>query len=197
MDTQIYTQKHIQSSKVYTLKGEFENIDVDITLYDNHHIFKKITKSKVELAICRILMAHPHKNIVKIFEVGTDYVIMENVNIDLTSICKNDILAIMTNVKQYLQYFGIIYIDWKRDNIGINKNGELVLFDFNISGLLDTSKSNSELALFNVSGLLDINYIIPGEWIIAPKQYYAYNHAISNGFTSPFAIDDYSFKEYL
>ena len=44
MDTQIYTQKHIQSSKVYTLKGEFENIDVDITLYDNHHIFKKITK---------------------------------------------------------------------------------------------------------------------------------------------------------
>jgi hypothetical protein len=169
-------QKPIQSSKVYTLKGEFGNIDIDISQYDNHHIFKKITKSKVELAICNILMAHPHENIVKIFEVGTDYVIMECVNIDLTSKSKNDILETMRTVKTYLQNLGIIYIDWKPDNIGIGIDDQLKLFDFDVSGLLDVNKH---------------------EWIIAPKPYYAYTHAITNGFNTPNEIDDYAFTEYL
>ena len=168
----------IQSVKVYTLTGTFETINVDISQYNNQHIFKKITKCKVELEICRILMAHPHKNIVKIFEVGDDYVIMEYVDIDLTSVSDHEITLIMSHVKDYLQKLGIIYIDWKHDNIGLDicKNGELKLFDFDVSGLLDVNTQN---------------------WIIAPRKFYAYNHAIENGCNTPFEIDNYSFTEFL
>ena len=169
-------QAPILCSKVYTLKGEIENIDIDISQYNNQHIFKKITRSKVELAICKILMKHPHKNIVRIFEVGTDYVIMECVNIDLTSKSKNDILVTMQTVKTYLQNLGIIYIDWKPDNIGIGIDDQLKLFDFDVSGLLDVNTQN---------------------WIIEPKPYYAYSHAILDGFKTPIEIDNYAFTEYL
>lgn len=181
MDTHTQTQTQIHS-KVYTFKGEIENIDVDLSQYNNQHIFKKLTRSKVELAICHILMVHPHENIVKIFEVGTDYVIMEHVNIDLTSMCKNYILATMRTVKTYLQNFGIIYIDWKPDNIGIGIDGKLKLFDFDVSGLLDVN---------------NVNPINPGEWIIEPKPFYAYTHAILDGFNTPIEIDNYAFNEYL
>jgi hypothetical protein len=169
-------QSQIQCSKVYTLKGTFETINVDISKYNNQHIFKKITKSKVELEICRILMANPHKNIVKIFEVGTDYVIMEYVNIELTNVSSDKIVSTMTIVKTYLQKLGIIYIDWKPDNIGIGIDSELKLFDIDVSGLL---------------------YINTGNWIIPPKQFYAYKYAITNGYTTPFEIDNYSFTEFL
>ena len=166
----------MNSSKVYTLKGAIEDIDVDITQYNNQYIFKKETNSRVELEICRILMAHPYKNIVHIFEVGTNYVIMEQVNIDLAGVCNDDLLVTMTEVKTYLQNLGIIYIDWKPDNIGISTQGKLKLFDFDVSGLLDVHTQN---------------------WIINPKPYYAYNAANSNGFTTPIEIDNYCFNEFL
>ena len=134
----------MESSKIYTLKGDIENIDVDITLYNNNYIFKKITKSKVELKICSILMNHPHKNIVKIFEVGTDYVIMEYVNTDLTNTSKDEVLLIMKIVKCYLQTLGIMYIDWKPDNTGIGIDNQLKLFDFDVSGLLNINTNECD-----------------------------------------------------
>ena len=166
----------MESSKVYTIKGDIENIDVDISQYNNQYIFKKITKSKVELEICRLLMQYPHKNIVRIFEVGTDYVIMEQVNINLNRISKDTIQTKMTIVKDHLQNLGIIYIDWKRDNIGIGIDGELILFDFDVSGLVDVNTQN---------------------WIIDAKHYYAYNHAIDDGYNTPIEIDNYAFNKYL
>jgi len=166
----------IQCSKVYTLKGDIVDINIDISQYNNQNIFKKITKSKVELEICRILMTHSHKNIVKIFEVGTDYVIMEYVDIDLVHVSNKEITLIMKDVKDYLQNLGIIYIDWKPDNIGIGIDSTLKLFDFDVSGLLDVNTQN---------------------WILAPKPYYAYNHAISNGFNTPIEIDNYAFNTFL
>lgn len=165
----------IRSSKVYTLTGEIENIDVD-KIYNNIHIFKKMTQYKVELEICKILMKYPHKNIVKIFDIGPDYVIMEQVNIDLSNVCKDVVISKMTELKDYLQNLGIIYIDWKCDNIGIDSNGELKLFDFNISGLVDVHTQ---------------------KWVIEASHYYAYNRAILDGYTTPIEIDNYAFRTYL
>ena len=165
----------IPSSKVYTLTGEIEDIDVDI-IYNNIHIFKKMTTSKVELEICKILMKYPHKNIVNIFDVGPDYVIMEQVNIDLSNVSKDVVMSKMTELKDYLQNLGIIYIDWKCDNIGIDCNGEIKLFDFNVSGLVDVNTQN---------------------WFIEAKHYYAYNHAILDGYNTPIEIDNYAFRTYL
>jgi len=31
---------------------------------------------------------------------------------------------------------GIVYIDWKPDNMGIDVDGKIKIFDFNMSGLL-------------------------------------------------------------
>jgi serine/threonine protein kinase len=119
-------------------------------------------------------MKHPHKNIVKIFDVGDNYVIMEHVNVDLTSLSKVELKLKMIKLKEYLQNLGIIYIDWKLDNIGIGNDNELKLFDFDASGLINN---------FN--------------WVIEAEHYYAYNHAILDGCNTPIEIDNYCFNKYL
>jgi len=115
-------------SKVYTFTGQFEEIVIEG--FDGKCLFKKMTRSKVELEICRLLMQQPHKNIVTIYEVSDDYVIMEYLNV--TCNLKN-ISSTMESVKEYLQGIGVVYIDWKRDNMGISADGDLKLFDFDVS----------------------------------------------------------------
>ena len=124
-------------SKVYTFTGQFEEIVIEG--FDGKCLFKKMTRSKVELEICRLLMQHPHKNIVTIYEVSDDYVIMENLNV-----CKNYFKTkdVMESVKDYLQSIGVVYIDWKRDNMGISADGDLKLFDFDVSGTIDLKTQN-------------------------------------------------------
>ena len=155
-------------SKVYTFTGQFEEIVLEGF---DQRVFKKMTRSKVELEICRLLMQRPHKNIVTIYEVGHDYVIMENLNVNVS---KRQYL--MESVKDYLQGIGVVYIDWKRDNMGISADGHLKLFDFDVSGTIDLKTQN---------------------WIIEPLPYYAYTHAILDGFLTPVEIDNYAFKKYL
>ena len=157
--------------KVYTLKGEI--LDLDKT-YEGNEIFEKITTKKRELKICEILMASPHKNIIKIYQIGPDYIDMELLNTDLSDIKIYKIKEVMREVKDYLQSLGIMYIDWKPDNIGINKDGNLKLFDFDVSGVIDTTT---------------------GDWInkMAPPKYWSYNKAIEAGNTKPIEIDNYAF----
>jgi serine/threonine protein kinase len=116
-------------------------------------------------------MENPHKNIVKIYEVANDYIKMEMLNIDLAGVNENEIKEKMIGVKNYLQSLGIMYIDWKLDNIGISEDGELKLFDFNASGIIE-----------------------PTKWEIKPPEYYSYRKAIKNGMKTPLAIDNYSFE---
>jgi len=82
----------------------------------------------------------------------------------------------MKKVKDYLQGLGIIYLDWKFDNIGKSpeKDGDYKLFDFDHSGWIDT----------------DTN-----EWLIKPE--------FLNSFTgpekkySPKELDDWAFNRYI
>ena len=121
-----------------------------------------------EIQISRILMNNPHPNIVTFYEINDNYVEMELLDVETTFIPKET----MEKVKDFLQSLGIIYIDWKIDNIGISHDGTYKLFDFNVSGLVDL-KTN--------------------DWIIKPLEYWSYNKAIENGYASPQDIDDYSF----
>ena len=75
----------------------------------------------------------------------------------------------MRNVKNFLQGLGIMYIDWKLDNIRISNNGEYKLFDFNCSEL----KTN--------------------KWIIEPVNCWSYKKAKENGLSYPQQIDDWLF----
>lgn len=128
--------------------------------------------AEAEIAIVNILMNNPHPNIATYYQVNKDYVEMEELN---TSAKKNqtEIIQTMTKVKDFLQSLGIMYIDWKDDNIGIANDGTYKLFDFDVSGVVDL-KTN--------------------KWIVKPLEYWSYNKAIENGCKSPKQIDDFAFN---
>ena len=162
--------------------------------YNNNPFFRKngapynsisqAYSKHVETTIVKILMDHPHNNIVNYYEISDDYITMEQV-----SSAKSDpsffeegplsyeeiieIQQIMRKVKDFLQSLGIMYIDWKYDNLGKSLDGNYKLFDFDASGLIDL---NSQ------------------EWILKPQHYWSYNEALKNGAKTPKEIDDWSFN---
>ena len=154
----------------YTMDGNFIK-DPEI-LYEGNDFFRKMTTSIVEKKICEIIMKHDHKNIIKIYCVGKDYVDMELLNTDISKGEMSKIKNVMVEVKTYLQNLGIIYIDWKLDNIGISEDNQFKLFDFDASGLID---------------------IETNEWIIRAPLYWSHKEAIKNGMETPFDIDNCAF----
>jgi serine/threonine protein kinase len=78
--------------------------------------------------------------------------------------------------KTYLQSLGIMYIDWKPDNMGVDKHGTYKLFDFNASG---------------IATLPDCK-----EWIkkYRPFEHWSYRQALAKGLKDPKEIDDYAFE---
>ena len=165
------TQKTIGGVKIYQMDGEFTT-DPTI-LHKGNDFFKKTTHNEIEKYICELLMNNPHKNIITIYGVGKDYIDMELLNTDMSKENINKIKNVMTEVKNYLQGLGIMYIDWKLDNIGISKDGEIKLFDFDVSGLVD---------------------VTTGEFILNPPKHWAYNNAINNGWRNPIDIDNFAFE---
>jgi serine/threonine protein kinase len=141
-------------------------------LHEGHDFFRKMTTSAVEKEICEILLQNPHNNIVKIYEIGKDYVDMELLNTDMDDENMSQIKNVMMEVKTYLQKLGIMYIDWKLDNIGISKDNNFKLFDFNASGFIDIKTK---------------------EWIRRPPMWWFHSKAIQNGMKTPNNIDDFAF----
>jgi len=143
-------------------------------LHECKDFFRKMTNDTVEKKICEILMKNPHKNVIKIYDVCEDYIDMELLNVDMSKQDMSKIKNIMMKVKTYLQSLGIMYIDWKLDNIGVSEDdGEIKLFDFDVSGLINTETK---------------------KWIIEPPKYWSYNKALQNGKVTPSEIDDYAFN---
>jgi len=158
--------------KIYTIDGDFI-IDPEI-LNEEKDFFKKMSKPtwKREKKICEILMKNPHKNIITIYDVGSDYINMELLNTDMSGEDLDNVINIMRGVKTYLQSLGIMYIDWKLDNIGISDDGQIKLFDFDVSGLINAETN---------------------EWIKKPPMFWSYNKAVQNGMKTPTEIDNYAF----
>ena len=161
--------------RMYTEDGDITE-DPNILL-DGKEFFRKMTPdrdyNKGQKEICELLMKHPHKNIVKMYAVTKKYIDMELLNIRLHKVDMKKLQKDMMEVKTFLQSLGVMYIDWKLDNIGIGNDGEFKLFDFDVSGLIDTNK----------------------KWIIKPPtDFWAYNNAVENGMKTPVDIDNYAFK---
>ena len=132
--------------------------------------------AKTEIYIVKLLMKNQNPNIVTFYNINNKYVEMEE--LDITSkLDKVEVIKTMEKVKDFLQNIGIMYIDWKPDNIGISKDGTYKLYDFDASGVVDLKN--------------------PNVWIIKPLEYYSYNTAIENGITDPKEIDNYSFVKGL
>ena len=150
--------------------------------YGKPHPFLDYSK-KMELAIVKILMEHPHPNIVHYYDINTSYADMEQVNTEksnplyklvMTREDLNEIIEVMSKVKDFLQTLGIMYVDWKLDNLGKSVDGKYKLFDFDASGLSDLKTHKWKLK--------------------ANPNYWSYNEAIKNGAQTPKEIDDWSFK---
>lgn len=160
---------------LYTKEGKF------ITLHDQPNIFRKIFGHNIEKVIYKILFNKQDEiiarsiGIVKIIQVTDEFVDLELLDIDIRS-CKtnNEIVNEMSNVKDYLQSIGIMYIDWKYDNIGISRvDGKVKLFDFDASGCVSPDKSM---------------------WTVEPLYYWAYENATTACMNTPIEIDNYAFN---
>jgi len=152
---------------IYTLEGGFDETG-------DTGSFTKMT-TRTELEIYRLLDVSTSKScgVVDVIHINENSVVMEHLDIDLCYYTPTDIKHQMRFVKDYLQSIGIMYIDWKPDNIGISrKDGMLKLFDFDASGVIDL-QSNT--------------------WIIRPIDWYSYKNAIDAGMRTPKEIDDYVF----
>ena len=140
-----------------------------------------IYSNNVERTIIKILMEHSHPNIVNYYKLSDDYITMEQVNSEksnplykpMTNEEIIEIQQVMVKVKDFLQSLGIMYVDWKYDNLGKSADGTYKLFDFDASGLIDLASK---------------------EWILKPQHYWSYNEAIKNGAITPKEIDDWSFN---
>ena len=150
-----------------------------------------------EKQIIEILMKHPqHPNIVKFFFIHNNAIDMEELETyatvedygdkNFTKINKKQQVENMRKAKDFLQGLGIMYMDWKFDNIGrekgINKD-TYKLFDFDSSGLINTETD---------------------EWILKPLHIKSYNIANINAYKhrigtadkpiTPKEMDDWSFE---
>lgn len=126
-------------------------------------------------------MNNPHKNIVTFYDVNNRYLDMEELDSphsntefydnfkDETSIIKK----VMIEVKDFLQKLGIMYIDWKFDNIAKGKDGNYKLFDFDASGIVDSHTNR---------------------WKVKPPNYWSFVSAKKRHCNKPKEIDDWSFR---
>lgn len=159
-------------STIYTMDGEMYEID---ELYEGKQFFRKMSTCSRELEICKILSKLNHPNIVKIFQVGENFIDMEVLDDSIRQCKMVEVKLIMQECKQYLQELGIIYVDWKLDNIGISsEDHQYKLFDFDGSGIINKSTF---------------------EWIKKPNtSFFSYRKAIENDMKTPVEIDNFSFN---
>lgn len=129
-----------------------------------------------EYRIAKLLKENPNrlKNIVEIFRISERFIDMEILETEI--LIDRSVRLKLRKIKEFLQSLGIMYIDWKMDNFGIDKEGNLKIFDFDCSGLIDI-KTN--------------------EWILKPPTYFNYKNAINSGMKTPKDIDNYCFDRFL
>jgi serine/threonine protein kinase len=157
--------------------------------YDGKPFFRKLYPRKrkgndtrhIEKQIVEILMNNPHPNIVIFYDVNDRYLDMEELdsphsNPEFYDNFKDETLIIrkaMIDVKDFLQKLGIMYIDWKYDNIAKGKDGNYKLFDFDGSGIVDLHTNR---------------------WKVKPPNYWSFNRAKEKHCKTPKEIDDWSFR---
>jgi serine/threonine protein kinase len=149
-----------------------------LAVEDGKDVFRKILSQKEnnEYDIVNFLMNFPEykeHNIVTIYELTPEYIDMEDL---ATYFTKSDIdkyIEAMRKAKDYLQSLGIMYLDWKEDNIGKSQDGNYKLFDFDAAGIanLETNK-----------------------WIIEPIYLNSYGRKKN---LPPKALDDFLFEKNM
>ena len=159
------TSKQFRGTDVTNLNEKFKGMN----------FFRKYGVGISEHAICEILKNNPHPNIVKIYRITDSYIDIELLNPMTTEkdYDKKTLISAALLAKNHLQSLGIMYIDWKPDNMGVDADGKYKLFDFDMSGI---TTSNGK------------------KWKRSPSTLsWSYRQAIANGLKDPKKIDDFTF----
>lgn len=188
--------KHIKRSKrtggsrVYDMDS-YDFYSIPEQTPDGKDFFRKVFSKKKdninnETDIISYLMNFPdytQNNIVTVYNVTQNYVDMEELHTPLTPADKTrEYIAAMRKAKDFLQSNGIVYLDWKADNIGMSEGksksvdgsmseGGYKLFDFDASGIFNPETN---------------------EWLIEPIYLATYDHRLT-----PTELDDSLFEENI
>ncbi len=167
----------------YDLYGTIRTLNnkKEYSKYTNNYPYKIFIKEKEfdpydpEIAICKTLKEINSKeinpNIVVIYDVFPSKIILEYLPIILitenemkglnelngmkriNSSNKEFLKSSINNAREFLNNMGIVYIDYKLDNIGIDYNGNYKLFDFDSSGIVNKTEN---------------------KWMIEPPNHFVY-----------------------
>lgn len=157
----------------YNYEHEIIQKEIDID-YNVDVFFRKYTEDDNERIICKKLFENQHANIVKIYNLSSNYIDMEY--LDTIDSINDNLLLDINNALEHLHNLKIVYIDLKKDNIGFSKKENCYkLFDFNMSGIID-----------------DIDDMI---WKVKPNKGYILRKITDKyNITSLFDIDKYSIQ---
>jgi serine/threonine protein kinase len=158
-------------SLLYTRDGKIVPLN---SLHGKKPFFRKEAVNEREITIATLLRKNPHPNIVTFYTISPKrrYIDMEMLDTKKT-IPKKKLISTLSSVKDHLQSLGIMYIDWKPDQVGLTPDGTIKLFDFDVSGTIDTKTK---------------------KWILPPPTImWSYRQADARGLTDPYEIDDYAF----
>ena len=169
--SQSKSKKYLTNSKYYDENGDI--VQLYEFKYDND-FFRKFTRRKVELDISEKIMNNPNPNVVTIYNVNRNDSIIDmellDTEYELNNENKEKIDKMIKNVIVYLHSLHIMYIDWKYDNIGMDKDGNFKLFDFDSSGIANDSNT---------------------KWIKSPASSYALALLSLNHITEPLCSDNF------
>jgi serine/threonine protein kinase len=178
----LFVSSEHKSSVLYNEKGLLINLDETIEgkLFFRKRAFFKDLINDYEIA--KILLNEKNPNIVEIYNISIINQLYYEIDIELVNtdysisiLEKNK--QVLIELKNFLQSKGIMYIDWKPDNFGIDEKGNIKIFDFDASGII--SIENFET------------------WLIKPPNYWAYKMANLKGLSKPKEIDDYCFNTFI
>lgn len=158
--------------------GQFEVSNFKNSL--GKYYFRKVGPSPLEYKICTVISQQANSNIVKFYAINSISLDMEVLDTQLKISNESDAIRLITdmvNARNYLLSIGIVYIDWKLDNIGWSEEDKAFkLFDFDVSGTFNTKTC---------------------QWINEPPKYFAYNAAITNNIIDPVGIDSFNFNQMV
>jgi len=148
------------------------------TYYGKPFFRKYVGRTEQEVAEC--FKKFPHPNIVKVYRVTPEYIDVELVS---RKPPKNEEvmnnMAQLLSAKTHMHIHGIVYIDWKPENMGRAADGTLKIFDFDSCGFF-----RRNLFGWNI-------------WREQPPFSYVLAAAMSARKRSPIAIDDWIFEHML
>ena len=192
----IKRSKRIGGSRVYDMDS-YDFYSIPETTPDGKDFFRKVFSKKKdninnETDIISYLMNFPdytQNNIVTVYNVTQNYVDMEELHTPLTPADKTrEYIAAMRKAKDFLQSNGIVYLDWKADNIGMSEGKYKSVYG---SMSMSEGKSASKYKLFDfdASGIFNPE---TNDWLIEPIYLATYDHRLT-----PTELDDSLFEENI